>query len=222
MEGKADRVWERVERTLTNPSLGNLFSAIETYTGDPNTVLLRAQKSWGEAKQKANETARQHWDNLERIQSCLNPDPNAHTNLRLHFTQTPRNPSVISFTPQQIITMGEAKLVDFVEHKDPTDGNTKGTRGRGGEKRTDRDNRGTQASQPGPVNTDQGTRPAQYSNDKVPDEEKDRRRREKLCIKCGKGPHFARDRRTGWYYRPEERNLNLLPVPANTGKGRPQ
>jgi hypothetical protein len=42
-------------------------------------------------------------------------------------------------------------------------------------------------------------------NVKVPDEEKQRRRRESLCIKCGKPGHNMSECRTGWSYKGKEK-----------------
>jgi hypothetical protein len=42
-------------------------------------------------------------------------------------------------------------------------------------------------------------------NVKVPDEEKQRRRKESLCIKCGKPGHNMNECRTGWSYKGKEK-----------------
>jgi hypothetical protein len=42
-------------------------------------------------------------------------------------------------------------------------------------------------------------------NVKVPDEEKQRRRKESLCIKCGKPGHNMSECRTGWSYEGKEK-----------------
>jgi hypothetical protein len=46
---------------------------------------------------------------------------------------------------------------------------------------------------------------AKTQNVKVPDEEKQRRRKEGLCIKCGKPNHNMSEFRTGWLYKGKEK-----------------
>jgi hypothetical protein len=46
---------------------------------------------------------------------------------------------------------------------------------------------------------------AKAQNVKVPDEEKQRQRKEGLCIKCGKPNHNMSECRSGWTYKGKER-----------------
>jgi hypothetical protein len=46
---------------------------------------------------------------------------------------------------------------------------------------------------------------ARAQNVKVPDEEKQRQRKEGLCIKCGKPNHNMSECRTGWSYKGKEK-----------------
>ena len=77
--------------------------------------------------------------------------------------------------------------------------------------------RGEQRS--GPSSRPMDLRPKSVENDrtlasdKVPNEEKDRRRQAGLCIKFGKGPHRMEECKTGWFYR--ARRLGTVPPPPS-------
>ena len=241
--GRADRRWDKAKLGMSQPTLEELFNVIEQCRGDPHLIMLKAQQTWLEVRQGLYQTAREHWDALERIQSTLPLQDDNETDLKIRFVRTIRKPSIIPFTAHQVANMAESELIDYVEERDPTKNTSQQNRRDDKEGQPSYDHtrggfRGEQRS--GPSSRPMDLRPKSVENDrtlasdKVPNEEKDRRRQAGLCIKCGKGPHRMEECKTGWFYRGGDprinkhqstnidSNPNLLPIREEQGKGRAQ